>query len=176
MPKRCRIRVYIYILILQPLDFRFWCARCLFQYLYIYIYINIHVYMYICLFNLFKNKKISNIKWGERRGRSRLDITFSDFWYLYINIMYIYIYTYIYVYSIYYTYMCIHIYRGGKTGSSWLDILSVWKHYRKTKEFQTQLLHYFSKSDNKSNHHHLLRLWNTQKIHDFVTRAASPTW
>jgi len=24
----------------------------------------------------------------------------------------------------------------------------------KTKEFQTQLLHYFSKSDNKSNHHH----------------------
>jgi len=25
---------------------------------------------------------------------------------------------------------------------------------RKTREFQTQLLHYFSKSDNKSNHHH----------------------
>jgi len=24
----------------------------------------------------------------------------------------------------------------------------------KTREFQTQLLHYFSKSDNKSNHHH----------------------
>jgi len=28
---------------------------------------------------------------------------------------------------------------------------------RKTREFQTQLLHYFSKSDNKSNHHqHLM--------------------
>jgi len=28
----------------------------------------------------------------------------------------------------------------------------------KTREFQAQLLHYFSKSDNKSNHHHLLLL------------------
>ena len=28
-------------------------------------------------------------------------------------------------------------------------------HSCKTREFQTQLLHYFSKSDNKSNHHHV---------------------
>jgi len=28
----------------------------------------------------------------------------------------------------------------------------------KTREFQTQLLHYFSKSDNKSNHHHQAHL------------------
>jgi len=27
---------------------------------------------------------------------------------------------------------------------------------KKTREFQTQLLHYFSKSDNKSNHHHVV--------------------
>jgi len=31
------------------------------------------------------------------------------------------------------------------------------KKKKKTREFQTQLLHYFSKSDNKSNHHHEAR-------------------
>jgi len=45
-------------------------CKIVFQCLYIYI----HVYIYICLFNLFKNKKISNIKWGGKRGRSRFDI------------------------------------------------------------------------------------------------------
>jgi len=80
-------------------------ARLIYQYIYIYIYvyIYIYIYIYICLFKHFKNKKISNIEWGGKTGRSRL------------------------------------------------DILSVWKHY-------------------------LLRLWNTQKIRDFVTRTASPTW
>jgi len=33
--------------------------------------------------------------------------------------------------------------------------------YRKTREFQTQLLQYFSKSDNKSNHH---RVWQNVKF------------
>jgi len=33
-------------------------------------------------------------------------------------------------------------------------------HELKTREFQTQLLHYFSKSDNKSNHHH--KDWHRQ--------------
>ena len=98
-----RIGVYIYIFIFQLWDFRIWCARWIFQFIYIYIYIYMYIYIYICLFKHFKNKKISNIKWGGKTGRSRL------------------------------------------------DILSVWKHY-------------------------LLRLWNTQKIRDFVTRTASSTW
>ena len=47
--------------------------------------------------------------WG---GRSRLDITFSDFNIYIINIyIYIYIYIHIYMYILYiYMYMCIHMY------------------------------------------------------------------
>jgi len=30
--------------------------------------------------------------------------------------------------------------------------------HTKTREFQTQLLHYFSRSDNKSNHHHTAQM------------------
>jgi len=40
----------------------------------------------------------------------------------------------------------------------------------KTREFQTQLLHYFSKSDNKSNHHHQTHLW-VPLCFSAVTRA-----
>jgi len=35
------------------------------------------------------------------------------------------------------------------------------------REFQTQLLHYFSKSDKKSNHHHVK--WNLSPQVGFVT-------
>jgi len=45
------------------------------------------------------------------------------------------------------------IFMSQKTGAELMNS-------QKTREFQTQLLHYFSKSDNKSNHHHTRRwLW-----------------
>ena len=160
------------------------------------------MYIYICLFKHFKNKKMSNIEWGGKKGRSRLNILSVWKHYLlrlwntqkfllvrrfvaassfttgpaanfagwqpvprpfdaqdaYFNL---YIYTYIYVYTCICVYICLfkhfknkkisNIEWGGKTGRSRLDILSVWKHY-------------------------LLRLWNTEKFRDFVTRTASPTW
>ena len=72
-----------------------------------------------------------------------------------------------------YTHMHMHTYPQEYTGASmtpsnhataeeWLqqthnlctNLVCTHIHILKTKEFQTQLLHYFCKSDNKNNHHH----------------------
>jgi len=49
----------------------------------------------------------------------------------------------------------------------------------KTREFQTQLLHYFSKSDNKSNHHHEIPHLNFTPppiISDFNSKWGNPSF
>jgi len=54
-------------------------------------------------------------------------------------------------------------------------------HKKKTREFQTQLLHYFSKSDNKSNHHQpdsaleeAIRAWECSNSHHVATLEWRP--
>ena len=68
------------------------------------------------------------------------------------------------VFHMYILYVCVHkcvcVYVCGHV---YMNIIK-----KKTREFQTQLLHYFSKSDNKSNHHHHMHVCMYLYIYAFI--------